>query len=284
MRYAFVVTIAISVATSVAVAEEGRYSTSTSASDAGANSLVDTRSNVDTGPRPSAAELRQNVSRILRQEATTTGAENQQAVRELIAVYRQLRDDSSLVKVSRERLTNLVRNRLRKVAARLEKEGPAKLQTSEDLQTILAQQLNQFGQAFAQAPAKVDPGEALVELIKTTIQPTTWIDQGGPGSIRLFPPLRQVGVFGNQVNVQQGGGFGAARQGGALGGGAADDDDGDELVELIETVIAPDSWDVNGGPGSIYYWKNWRVLIVRQTDEVHENLGGAIEQLRRVGN
>ncbi|MCA9249105.1 MAG: hypothetical protein KDA42_18410, partial [Planctomycetales bacterium] len=231
--------------------------------------------------KPSATELRQSVATFLRQEATTEGEENEQAVRGLIRIYRQLQDDSALVKSSRDRLTNLVRNRLRKVAARLEKERPDGLATPTDLQQFLAQQLNQFGQGLARAPAEIHPGEALVDLIKATVQPNTWVDRGGNGEVMLFPPLRQVGVFGNQANIQQGGGFGPARQGGAFGAPA---DDGEDLVELIQTVIAPDSWDVNGGPGSIFYWPNLRVLVIRQTDEVHDNIGGALGQLRQAGN
>ena len=59
-------------------------------------------------------------------------------------------------------------------------------------------------------------------------------------------------------------------------GGAAVRDSGQELVDLIQTTIAPDSWDVNGGPGSIVYYQPLRVIVVRQTDRVHELLGGAV--------
>ncbi|HVX14387.1 MAG TPA: hypothetical protein VHC22_24585 [Pirellulales bacterium] len=64
-----------------------------------------------------------------------------------------------------------------------------------------------------------------------------------------------------------------------FGGGAQDD--GQALVELIEATIAPQSWDVNGGAGTIKYWPAWHVLVVRQTDDVHEQIGGAVHQMRR---
>ncbi|UCE88582.1 MAG: hypothetical protein JSW10_09600 [Pseudomonadota bacterium] len=70
-----------------------------------------------------------------------------------------------------------------------------------------------------------------------------------------------------------GGGFPAQGQGAA--------DYGQELVELIYRTIAPTTWDVNGGPGSIYYWQPGRALIVRQMGTVHQQLGDALEQLRR---
>jgi hypothetical protein len=58
-------------------------------------------------------------------------------------------------------------------------------------------------------------------------------------------------------------------------------DNGQELVDLIQSVIAPSSWDINGGPGSIYYWRPFHALVVRQTGEVHEQIGGTLEQLEK---
>lgn len=54
-----------------------------------------------------------------------------------------------------------------------------------------------------------------------------------------------------------------------------------ELVELIQTTIAPESWDVNGGKGSIYYFSLLRVLVVRQTGEVHHQVGNSLPQLKK---
>jgi hypothetical protein len=63
--------------------------------------------------------------------------------------------------------------------------------------------------------------------------------------------------------------------------GGAPQDDGQALVELIQTTIAPSSWDVNGGRGTIYYWPAWHVLVVRQTDDVHEQIGGVMHAMRK---
>ena len=71
---------------------------------------------------------------------------------------------------------------------------------------------------------------------------------------------------------------------GAFGGGALGMPDyGQQLVELIQTVIRPETWDVNGGPGTIYYWRPGRALVVRQMAEVHGEVGGVLGQLRRAG-
>ena len=77
---------------------------------------------------------------------------------------------------------------------------------------------------------------------------------------------------------------GVAPGGQAFGGGAFQTPDhGQQLVDLIQTVIRPETWDVNGGLGSIYYWYPGRALVIRQTDEVHGEIGGVLGQLRRAG-
>lgn len=62
----------------------------------------------------------------------------------------------------------------------------------------------------------------------------------------------------------------------AQGGGAIDERGADELIELITTTIDPETWEVHGGKGSIFYFSNFRVLVVRQTQEVHAKLGGVL--------
>jgi hypothetical protein len=69
---------------------------------------------------------------------------------------------------------------------------------------------------------------------------------------------------------------------GALGGAGAGDA-GQDLVDLIQTVIRPASWDVNGGNGSIYYWYPGKALVIRQTGEIHGEIYDVLEQLRRAG-
>jgi hypothetical protein len=71
--------------------------------------------------------------------------------------------------------------------------------------------------------------------------------------------------------------------GGAPGAGQPPPDNGQELVDLIQTVISPSSWDTLGGPGTIYYWRPGMAIVVRQTDEIHAELGGMIEQLENAG-
>lgn len=63
--------------------------------------------------------------------------------------------------------------------------------------------------------------------------------------------------------------------------GPADTAQARRLIDLIQTTIAPETWDVNGGKGSIRYYSPLQVLVVRQTGEVHHQFGGVLGQLRR---
>lgn len=62
------------------------------------------------------------------------------------------------------------------------------------------------------------------------------------------------------------------------GPGGAPRSNAQDLIDLIQNTIAPESWDVMGGPGTIMYWEPGFALVIRQTDDVHEQIGG----LRRV--
>lgn len=51
------------------------------------------------------------------------------------------------------------------------------------------------------------------------------------------------------------------------------------LVELIQRTVHPDFWETTGGPGSIRYFAIKRVLVVRATTQVHEDLVALLRQL-----
>lgn len=80
--------------------------------------------------------------------------------------------------------------------------------------------------------------------------------------------------------LERSGGLGAS--GGAFGGGASFDHS-QELIDLIQRTIKPDFWDVNGGPGSMFYYRPLMALVVRATSEVHGNVGGLMRALRQAG-
>lgn len=66
--------------------------------------------------------------------------------------------------------------------------------------------------------------------------------------------------------------------GAAAAGGLANS--GWELVELIHRIVAPDFWEPQGGPGSARYFAMRRVLVVRATSDVHQQIKDLLMALR----
>jgi hypothetical protein len=58
--------------------------------------------------------------------------------------------------------------------------------------------------------------------------------------------------------------------------------DFDSLIDLIETTVKPATWDAVGGPGSIAPFTKSFSIVVTQTQEVHDEIVGLLEQLRRL--
>ena len=89
-----------------------------------------------------------------------------------------------------------------------------------------------------------------------------------------------------KVLAQAGAGFGMGGAGPAAqgGGGVANDDAGEDLVALIQQTIAPKTWEANGGPGTISYWRTQRAIVARTTQDVHEEISDVLEQLNRAGH
>lgn len=53
------------------------------------------------------------------------------------------------------------------------------------------------------------------------------------------------------------------------------------LINLIQDTIDPDSWESRGGGGSIYYYAPLHALVIRQTEDVHRQIGGVLGNLNR---
>ena len=54
-----------------------------------------------------------------------------------------------------------------------------------------------------------------------------------------------------------------------------------ELIELIQTVVQPDFWESQGGPGTMRYFALRRILVVRATTDVHEQIRELLLKLPR---
>jgi hypothetical protein len=53
------------------------------------------------------------------------------------------------------------------------------------------------------------------------------------------------------------------------------------LQKLIESQVAPKSWEGRGGPGSIMIYEKTHSLVIRQTPEVHQQIATLLSGLRR---
>ena len=199
-----------------------------------------------------AGWLRQETTRRLRNEARSEADENLHAISDLIDLYITLRLDDALTDAGRERLAGKVRARLLRIQDRLQK--------------VHADAVGQPGVAANRAPADTPASDQLARHAARRTAVTT-------------------AQLAHHVLAQQGlaGPAGAAAVG-ALGAQPLPPDYGQELADLIQTVIAPTTWERNGGPGSIYYYRPLRVLVIRQTGEAHGQIGDVIEDLRQAGN
>ncbi|MEX2016171.1 MAG: hypothetical protein WD873_05990 [Candidatus Hydrogenedentales bacterium] len=73
-------------------------------------------------------------------------------------------------------------------------------------------------------------------------------------------------------------GGGGEGEGGAV---AAEVGRFDALVRVVTSTIAPDTWEDVGGPGSVQPLDAWGLVIISQTEEVHEQIENLIVVLRQ---
>jgi hypothetical protein len=201
----------------------------------------------------SAKDLRQAVTDGLRHANSAKPADRQAAVTALVDVFKELGRDQRLPAKERQRLGAEIRSRLLRFA------------------TQFRHDLAHSGQrpADSRAGAAGGPGveglNDLVDLIEKTIGPDDWVLAqriGGP-----------AGLPGAAAGGQAGGAYGGIDQ--------QTEANGQALVDLIENTVAPDSWDVRGGPGTIIYYNPLRALVIRQTGEGHDNIGDVLGGLRK---
>jgi hypothetical protein len=183
------------------------------------------------------------------QESFRFSKENRAAVvRRLVNLYGQLSTAESLNDADRSRMQAQVRSRLTRLSAIIRR------QMEIDAANV--------GQAV---PDKPIPANVALPDHQILAQQAVPLGRPGPGAFR-----------GGQVRPA-----GGIRGAPALGFGPQPPDNGQALVDLIQRTIAPASWDVNGGPGAIVYFRPSRALVVRQRSEVHEQLQGVVRALRR---
>jgi hypothetical protein len=182
-------------------------------------------------PFDNPRELRAAVSDALRREATTQGAEHDQAVRDLTDLYQHLKQDQQLPEPERKQRLGQIRYRLKDLADLLERHTGAKASPAAG---GVAQRDSILGQ--------------------------------------MMPALGGAGAGNSAASGQPRG-----AQAGTLPG---EPQAAEQLIDLIQNTIAPDTWDVRGGPGTMMYFPPAKVLVIRQTGEVHGQVRDLSRQLR----
>jgi len=192
-------------------------------------------------PRSFAA-INQQLRAALRQEATQQNAAVWAAtVVELTGLYQELKEDPRLASSGTlESYRAKLRHRLRQIQERLQRD----LRRAESRHT-------------RSASANVDVAAAVARRLAFQL------------------PLAGAGLGTPSMMFGMPGGMLAGNR-----GGAARTDYGPALVDLIQRTIAPEFWNVNGGPGAIAYYPLWYALGVRATGEVHGRVGGLTGALR----
>lgn len=75
---------------------------------------------------------------------------------------------------------------------------------------------------------------------------------------------------------------GISRGGRSSGRGRDGDIDFSGLQDMITTAVAPGSWDLDGGEGTVSVSENTLSLVIRQTPAVHDQIVELLEQLRKL--
>ena len=195
-------------------------------------------------PFRTGRELLHAAEKSLRHWAQPEDEQLESAAKDLLVLFQELQADTELAASLREPLVNKVRGRLAELARRLKVQAAVRRRLARE------------------------NGEDKVDAV-ADLQPLPQFAPGmGPGA-GMAP-----GMGGNAWNQ---GGMG-------LLGQNMSDDNGEQLVDLIQTTIRPNSWDRVGGPGTIYYWRNQRAIVVRQMGEVHDEIGDLLQQMNRLGH
>jgi hypothetical protein len=244
MSVAWLILIA---ATGAAPADSSQHAASSSANSAVVAKVAPADRSVN--------ELRQAVGDALRR-ANAKRTDYAATVAELVNLFKELGQNQRLASSERLRLGAEVRSRLLRFAAQFQHETGRAMQRADS--------------KTGAGSAPVDDLNSLVELIQNSLGPQDWV------------LAQRIGVPGGAG--QTGPGVGTAAPGGSGAGSPLDQQaaaNGQALVELIQDTIAPDSWDIRGGPGSIVYYNPLRCLVVRQTGEGHDALSDLLGAARK---
>lgn len=87
-----------------------------------------------------------------------------------------------------------------------------------------------------------------------------------------YNPMGMSNQMGSQPNP-----FGGGRGGGSFA-------DFDSLIELIQTTVSPETWDLLGGPSTMADYPQNLSLVISTTSDVHDQIVALLESLRKLQN
>jgi hypothetical protein len=172
----------------------------------------------------------------------------------MVAVHHALSRDTQLPRPNRDRLQREIAGRLKQAAASIQRRL-ARQEKEQHKSTLRSSAADTSSANNAIVPESLTPP---ADRSSVLAQPAGRPPAGGQGAIGP-PRQRGSGVLGN----------------------AALPDNGPALVALIQRTISPGTWDVNGGEGTVQYYRPLRVLVIRAPSAVHDNVGGVLGGLRK---
>ena len=221
--------------------------------EAAANAASTKEAATKAAPTKEVLKLDAEVVALLRRTALalenrSIEPEEQAGFRALITAGDLLREDKTLAPSERERLRALCRARLGQAQEVL------KRQTAKEA-------------AAKETAAKQAPDKRKIAATNAVISKPATVD----APANQFLAQQQPGGLG----------FGGAGNNAAATGPNSTKASAEELMEIITSSIKPESWEENGGTtGVIRYFSIGHALVIRNTADVHGNLGGLIGQLR----
>jgi hypothetical protein len=212
-----------------------------------ANDSVSEISATEPSPR-TARQLRDAVREALRDSARARQPDYEEVAPRLLDLFRELDSSAELPRAEKRSLRASLRTRLLQI---------------ED---VLARRLLR---AEGEAKSKRNSQASGQSSKSETLEPG---NSNRPAAVA--PPT--------VVTLAQRGAPTGGQPGGTNAGGQSGvNSRGWDLVALIRNTVAPETWDVNGGNGSIFFYRPLNVIVVRQTQAVHDDLGDVLGQIRR---
>ncbi len=114
------------------------------------------------------------------------------------------------------------------------------------------------------------------------IMPMSMTDLGSDMAKSMSPSTMGPNVLGQYHNMGGQGGFGSSSSPGGAGGGSFADFQ--SLIDLIQTTVAPDTWEALGGPSTMREYAQNLSLVISTTSDVHDQIADLLESLRALQN